>query len=171
MVACAGNGDSAAEVLQFAGDSRRKVIAFEPDADNFKALSKRGFENADYINQGVWDCSTRLSFSGGDAQGSHLSEDGDQTVAVTSIDETVHEKVAFIKMDVEGSELKALEGARHTIERDLPILTISAYHRQTDLFELVEEIHSFCEGKAYALYLRHHAPCDTELVLYGIPRK
>ena len=45
-------------------------------------------------------------------------------IQVTALDECLpDEPVTFIKMDIEGSELKALEGARKTIERNHPKMT------------------------------------------------
>lgn len=98
---------------------------------------------------------------------------GYSKVEVTDIDSVVvNEKVGFIKMDVEGSEYKALVGAKNCITRDYPILAISAYHRINDLILLPQLIKSFeNETYGYKLYLRHHGICAYELVLYAIPFK
>ena len=45
-------------------------------------------------------------------------------VATISIDSLHCNRVDLIKIDVEGMELEVLEGARHTIARDLPILFV-----------------------------------------------
>ena len=91
--------------------------------------------------------------------------------SVTTIDRAVgEEKVAFIKMDVEGAELEALKGAEGVIARDMPVLAISAYHRQEDLITLLPYISSLHNQKEhYELYLRHHGVVQAELVLYAIP--
>ncbi len=73
-------------------------------------------------------------------------------------------------MDVEGAELAALKGGRKVIERDMPILAISAYHRQEDLITLIPYISNLHnESERYNLYLRHHGVMAMELVIYGIP--
>ena len=46
------------------------------------------------------------------------------TVRKISIDEINLQRVDFIKLDIEGMEMEALEGARQTIDRCLPILLI-----------------------------------------------
>jgi hypothetical protein len=51
--------------------------------------------------------------------------------------------VGLIKLDVEGSELDVLMGAKKTIEEHKPVLIVSVYHRGQDFFEipkLVKEI-------------------------------
>jgi hypothetical protein len=53
-------------------------------------------------------------------------------VPLTTIDHLVEElnlpRVDFIKMDIEGAELKALEGAQRTLAKWWPRLSIAAYH-------------------------------------------
>lgn len=41
----------------------------------------------------------------------------------------------YIKMDIEGSEMAALMGAKETIKRHKPYLAICVYHRKNDLTE------------------------------------
>ncbi|MBI3695811.1 MAG: FkbM family methyltransferase, partial [Acidobacteria bacterium] len=55
---------------------------------------------------------------------------------VVTLDEIVEElhldRVDFIKMDIEGSERRALEGARQTLARFRPRMAISSYHLHDD---------------------------------------
>ena len=52
---------------------------------------------------------------------------------LTTIDKLVSElglpRVDFIKMDIEGAEVRAVEGARETISRHRPRLSLSVYHQ------------------------------------------
>ena len=61
--------------------------------------------------------------------------------------------VTLLKMDIEGSESKALAGAAHTIVTWRPKLYVCAYHRNEDLFSLPLQILSLCPD--YKLYFRH----------------
>ena len=54
----------------------------------------------------------------------------------------------------------------------MPVLAISAYHKQEDHITLLQFIADCAnEEFKYDLYLRHHGCCVPELVLYGIPTK
>lgn len=75
-------------------------------------------------------------------------------------------RVDFLKLDVEASELDALEGARKTIERFRPRLAVSAYHRWDDLFVLADWIVAL----GYELHLDHHSIHEEETVFYAKPR-
>lgn len=166
------DGESAIGFLNFTG-KEHKIYAFEPDHSNYKTLvqNAKSFENFVCINKGCYSVDTVLRFRAEADMASHFDENGGVEVDVTTIDHIIgEEKVAFIKMDIEGSELEALKGGRKVIERDMPILAISSYHRQEDFITLIPFI---CELKnkdyKYDIYLRHHAVTQTELVIYGIP--
>lgn len=168
------DGDSVINYFDFFND-QPIVYAFEPDRANFEKLMKKtkGKANVFCINKGCYSAEGHLSFSSSGDMSSSLQETGNDSVEVTTIDSTVDEtKVSFIKMDIEGTELEGLKGAKHVIERDMSVLAVSTYHRQEDLITLIPYIaglHS--KGEKYNLYLRHHGITQTELVLYAIPAK
>lgn len=92
-----------------------------------------------------------------------LSQNGDNFL--DCLDNHMDEKISMIKMDVEGFEEKALLGARGVIQRDHPILAICVYHKQEDIWEIHQLIHSMCPE--YRFYLRHYSLFQNETVLYG----
>jgi FkbM family methyltransferase len=78
------------------------------------------------------------------------------------------DRVNLLKMDIEGSEIAALDGSRRTIDRHRPKLAVCLYHRYDDLWKipnLIRERHPF-----YDFYLGHHTLHAEETVLYGLPR-
>lgn len=73
---------------------------------------------------------------------------------------------SFIKMDIEGSELMALDGLSKTIGKYRPTLAICAYHQPDDLWEIPLMIHSI--NDRYKIILRHHSYETTETVCYAM---
>lgn len=74
------------------------------------------------------------------------------------------EKVNFIKMDIEGSELAALKGSKEVILKFKPKLAISLYHKIADMEEIPKFILSL--NPDYKLYLKHVGVVDSEIVLF-----
>ena len=76
-------------------------------------------------------------------------------------------KIDLIKMDIEGSELYALQGAINSITKDRPQLAISIYHSTKDFIEIPNYLNS--KLKNYNFYLGHYMPSGCDTVLYAIP--
>ena len=97
-----------------------------------------------------------------------VSETGDIQIQVTSIDEFSSEKnikIDLIKMDIEGSEIEALLGARQTIRKFKPRLQICSYHKFDDLWEIPILIKKLSPD--YLLYLGHHTQNIFETIVYA----
>lgn len=151
----------------------KKVFAFEPDEANVVKINENvkdcSIGSVEVFNKGVWNKEERLSFCVGGTTTSYVVDKAtDQTVYldVVALDDVIDEKVTFIKMDIEGSELKALEGAKRLIQTYKPKLAISVYHKPEDLITLPQYILSLVPE--YKLYLRHYSNFDHETVLYAV---
>ena len=91
--------------------------------------------------EGLWNEIGEVSFLSGNKEKCFITESGDTTIRVTSIDDKLQEKpVSIIKMDIEGSEMKALEGAKNTIKKFKPRLAICVYHRPEDIVDIPQEL-------------------------------
>ncbi len=152
------NGDTIAEFLQLCGGSAQSITAFEPDSKNFKKLSAYVAENdisADLHNLAAWSHKEVLHFNGGGGRNSAVNDGGKVEVNADSVDNILSgKKATLIKYDVEGAEMQALEGAKATISAYKPKLIVSAYHTNSDLFDIALYIKSLVPE--YKLYLRHH---------------
>jgi FkbM family methyltransferase len=96
-------------------------------------------------------------------------EDGIKTRSIDSLVESGKiERVDFVKMDIEGSELTALRGAARTLVKFRPKLAISLYHKPQDFFEIPLYLKELLPD--YEFYLDHYSIHFGETVLYGRPR-
>ena len=160
------DGDTIREFTGFTGGKYNKIYALEPDAKNFKKLTRNteGMQGVELYNMGAWNKKDTLIFEGKAGRNSKLSSSG-TPVAVSDIDSIVKEKVTLIKMDIEGAEIEAIKGARRILARYKPRLAISVYHKPEDiidipllLWEIVPE-YQFC--------LRHYRSSRREIILYA----
>lgn len=147
------DGDTIREFTAATGGKYKHITALEPDKKSYKKLLKNtdGMKNISTLNMGVWSKRDTLIFDAEAGRNSKLSAEG-VSVEVTDID-SLNITPTFIKMDIEGSEMKALEGAEKTIKKYLPKLYICAYHRNEDLFALPLKINGLSEK--YKIYFRH----------------
>lgn len=91
--------------------------------------------------KGVWNEETELLLHTGEGSaGDNLfgKDHSNETIAVplTTIDRIVSElkldRVDYIKMDIEGAEAEAIEGAQDTIRAFRPRLALAGYHKADD---------------------------------------
>lgn len=158
------------------GGEYSKIFAFEPDPENYLRCQPKAKQIRDLVllQAGVADkpgtaefiakgsFSSSLHIPGRDAEMEQIV-----TVPVTTIDEAVgSEIVGMIKMDIEGMELAALQGAEETLRRDKPLLALSVYHRPGDVIALMDYLNKIVPE--YHFWLRHYTgPAAHETVLYA----
>ncbi len=150
------NGDTISELLEFTNGKYRKITALEPDARNFRKLVKsvEGKENIETLNCAVWNCDTTLLFSAAAGRQSSVNNVSGKPLQARSVDSVLEgDKATIIKMDVEGAEEEAVNGAVNTIRNYRPKLMISLYHRNRDIFYLPLLVKKICPE--YKLYIRH----------------
>ncbi|MEJ0063460.1 MAG: FkbM family methyltransferase [Alphaproteobacteria bacterium] len=96
-------------------------------------------------------------------------EEGNQTFATSTVDHLVAQgeipRVDFIKMDIEGSEMRALHGAAQTLRTFRPKLAISVYHDVRHFYEVPIFIDAL--GLGYKFHLDHYTIHMGETVLYA----
>ncbi|MBI5688080.1 MAG: FkbM family methyltransferase [Verrucomicrobia bacterium] len=118
-----------------------RVFAFEPMPNNIAHLREHlrlnGAANVTVIEKAVADASGVATFTacGSNFQG-HLLPGGELQVETVSLDELVEQGRLplpdFVKMDIEGAEVRALNGARKLLARRHPTVFLGT-HAMTDL--------------------------------------
>lgn len=159
------DGDTTEEFCKRYPDYR-KVFLFEPSAFNMEAARKRLAQTRDikFHEIGISDSEGTLPFNAYAGSASSVNKDKCQNISVTTLDHAIHEPVTFIKMDIEGWEIKALHGAKRLIVEHTPQLAIAVYHHASDFREIANFVLSL--NPSYQLYLRHYTQGWSETVMF-----
>lgn len=150
----------------------QKIFCIEADPTNAEQMrtALKSLENVEIIEAGVWDQAGTFRMSSGQDSTSRIMDEGETKIQVRMIDDILEgEKVTcpiFIKMDIEGSELKALRGAEKTIREYKPRLAVCIYHKPEDIVEIPKYIDSL--RKDYKFYIRNHSRYGVDTVLYAV---
>ena len=100
---------------------------------------------------------------------------GDTRVPVTDLDTFAEEnglRVGFIKMDIEGSAARGLQGAARTIQKDRPAISLAVYHTPEEFFETKPLLDALTKGLDYTIEFKSFHPfpdCMVELALFAYP--
>ena len=135
-----------------------QVYSFEMDHLNYqKGLQLAQDEKFVLENMGLGRRKSELQYRAGGV-GSAISKDGDKIARIIDIDTYANEKglsrIDFIKMDIEGSEMSALQGAAHSIRQYKPKMSICTYHKLQDMWEIPLYIKKLRPD--YEFVFRHH---------------
>ena len=121
----------------------KRVIAFEPDEMSFNALQANlSGAKATIFNCAVSNKTEKFRLRVAEAGYSFISEEdthittkNQETINVVRVDEYMDrfdDPVAGIKIDIDGTDLDALEGCSRLIERDRPIILTELSSREGD---------------------------------------
>lgn len=163
------DGDTIEQFLKNTNFKYKNIYAFEPDKSNYERLLGRNYDaNILVYNAGLYDKTTELCFSANKGGSSKIEAEGEDTISVFQFDEMElpDDNITFVKMDIEGSELKALQGMEKVIKRCKPKLAICIYHKFEDLWELPLYIKKLVPE--YRLYIRNYTTYLDEIVLYAV---
>jgi len=161
-------GDTATEVIKNFSDFK-KIYLIEPIPENIRIARRElgHLENIEFLECGVSDKKATLHFNE-EKSFSNIYGNGTQSVEVDTIDNIVKERVDFIKLDIEGAEQDAIDGAKETIKKYRPILAICVYHKAEDWYKIPQKILEI--DSEYRIYLRHYMEGIFESVMYFIPK-
>lgn len=167
------DGDTIREFLSETQNSFEAIHSFEMDFCNYEILMEKIKEipeiNRNKItiyNIGLWDEKEVLKYNAL-LQGSNVDCEGEQEAKLDCLDDLLQDKdITYIKMDIEGAELKALKGAQHIIKMQRPKLAICLYHNPEDLWEIPNYIKQIVPE--YKIYFRQHMELECESVCYAV---
>jgi FkbM family methyltransferase len=170
------NGDTIRAFTQWTSGRFRRIVAFEPDPANFAALEACLSEELKLGDRAVarrcasGSVTGRVRFSADGSQAAAIAQHGAAEVDCVRLDDALAEEhPTFIKMDIEGAEPDAIEGATQLIRRDQLLMAVCVYHRQSDLWRIPLMIDAVEPG-SNRLYLKQHAVDGFDLVCYSVPK-
>jgi FkbM family methyltransferase len=160
------------------------VISFEFIPSNLEVLEQNISVNPELgeritvVRKPIWNEANKTLYYVDWGPGSRVSFEKlradfeDTRCETTTIDQIVVElgvvRLDMIKMDIEGAELNALQGAAKSIRKFRPKLAISLYHNVQDFVTVPQFLASL--GVPYKYYLEHHTIYENETVLFAIPQ-
>ena len=162
-----------------------RVIAVEPDPSNILCLRRNFAEEiaagtVTLVEKGVWNEEAEIRFEHDvhDSARHTFQHQPDADVELMSIpvaplDQIVSElgldRIDFIKMDIEGAEREALEGAQETLKRFRPEMTICTYHLDDDPQAVREAVAR--TGIPYDVHARlltvNHSQVQPKVLFFG----
>ncbi len=162
------DGDTTEEFCRRCPD-HGKVFLFEPSAGAIQKARDRLREqrSIEFIEKGLASTAGTLRFNSDQGPASAISESGSSHIHVTTLDLEVRERVSFIKMDLEGWELKALAGSRRHILDDHPKLAIAVYHHPSHFWQVFDFVMGLRPD--YKVCLRHYTEGWSETVMFFVP--
>lgn len=171
------DGDTIRSFLKTQGDIFRRVLALEPDPQNFQKL-------VEYLSTlpavvatriearaiAAFNHACRLRFDNGAATSAALNANGSIDVEGARLDDLLEGlHPTYIKMDIEGAELDAIEGCRRVLMQDRPVIAACVYHAQDHLWRIPVLLNQIRPG--YAFFLRSYATECWETVCYAVPNE
>jgi FkbM family methyltransferase len=171
------DGDSLRVFLRWNGGRFAVFHAFEPDPVSYSRLMTYLETVPEAVRSRVRPAQLALGASAGSIRvaatgkpGSSQTGGEGETVPVERLDKLLGSApVHYLKLDIEGAEWEALEGAWPLVERDRPVLGVAIYHRPDDIFELPAAIMARTPG--YDYFMRSHDDDGIDFVFYAVPKE
>lgn len=115
----------------------KKIYGFEPNPEIFSILKKNVILNDLHNKTDLYQIAIGSQKSKGTLVGSNNIEDTFYTdksvkenqtgdIDILPLDEVIHEKIDFLKIDVEGMELEVIKGSMKRISSDKPVIFIES---------------------------------------------
>lgn len=145
-----------------------QVFYFEPNTESMvnSRMALRHVDRINYFELGLWNKQDDLRFDPSLGSASAISNEGSTVIHAASLDDQINAPISMIKLDIEGAELNAIDGATRTIVENRPVLAICVYHDQKDMWRVPRKVLKLVPD--YKVYLRHYTQGVFETVMYFV---
>ena len=164
------NGDTLQYFLNN-GIKWNKYYAFEMSKNNYhefikykETLPQEIQDTLQVWNVGVGEKEETIYYSE-NISGTRAGSEGNQKSHIVTLDRVIDDRISYIKMDIEGSEMAALRGGRHLIIDNKPKCAICAYHQPSDLWDIPLYLKELVPE--YRVFFRHHDYITSDVVCYA----
>lgn len=168
---CGGfDGDSAQNFIAYSKNNYQGIHIFEPDKLLLSKAKERlaGHENIFFNDVGIYNTTTTLRFDSTGGLDGSIHTTGNVEINTVALDEYNTTQIpTYIKLDIEGVEIEALNGGRKLIRKYCPKLAIAAYHFPKHFWEI--PLHVLTINPQYNLHLRHYSNCIFGSTYYFLP--
>jgi FkbM family methyltransferase len=171
------DGDTVRDFVSAWNGRFESIYALEPDPTSFRHLtasidmlpSSVG-SRVRPLQVAVADRSGTVSFHADGTMGAAIAPDGNIQVPCRTLDDMFHnQRVTYVKMDIEGYELAALNGSLSLVSRNRPVFAVCAYHTPDHLWSIPLYMQERLND--YSLFLRPHKPDGWDLIVYAVPNE
>lgn len=155
------NGDTIREFVKRTNCRYRRIYALEPEKRNFqkclRSVVDMKLDNVELHNAAAWSEDGEQIFDGGSGRQAKITDrsvkNNTKKAAVRSLDDLLGgRECTYIKYDVEGADIPALNGSKNTIKKFSPKICCALYHRCYDHVDIPLYINSIKSG--YKFYMR-----------------
>ena len=166
----AHHGSVTEKFLKLVDNKYKEIYAIEPDYINFEMLKTKlnDIFNLNTIKCALSDKNGEERFCQGFDFASKLSENGNDLVKIITLD-SLNIRATFIKMHLEGGDLKALKGTVNTIYKYRPIVVVTTYHNSDGVWRIPLFFRDCVRD--YVFCMRLHSWAGTGAVFYAIPEE
>ena len=169
------DGDTMKEFLKRTNSIFDRIIAYEPDPQNFEKLHNYTNSLPEAVKEKIRLEKSVLGavpgvvrFAAMGSVTSNVTASGTISVQRETLDELLQGVVpSYIKMDIEGAEMEALEGGTEAIKSHHPKLAVCVYHIQGHLWQIPLKIREL--NPDYHFYLRRYEDEFGDSVCYAVP--
>ncbi len=167
----------------YIGDTFQRLLAYEAHPEQYVALEplSSSFSLLAETVRESGQAAVLLPLAASDENGfsrfsdlagsSALTPEGNLTVHCARLDDVLGTfQPTFIKMDIEGAEMRALYGAEKIIANSAPDLAICVYHAVDHFWQIPNLIFRWSQKYKlpYRFYLRSHSSATMETVFYAL---
>lgn len=153
-----------------------KVIAIEPHPDNYMILRRNvalnGCKNVVLLNHAIWNTSATFQMNYGNNNSEHSMKvdykAGSFTVDALTLDNLGLERIDWLKLDIEGAEFEALQGAERMLSEKRMKNIIIELHDPTKVGDSAQHIRSLLEKNGFEIkqiknyFIARSGKCATQ---------